>query len=234
MALFLRTLVAVFVAVLVTGCETTNYKQVNELKRTKPQPHVLLMPLDVELVELSAGGVQEPKAEWTAAARAHMLTAIQSEKEAKGLRLVEFKGSEGSEFALPEQLVKLNRAVGKAVMMHQVNDLPMWKLPSKQGKMDWSLGPQVQELRKQYDADYALFFYVRDSYSSPGRVAAIAIAALFGVHVPGGLQLGFATLVDLETGDVVWINRLGRATGDLRAAEPALESVKLLLAGFPQ
>ena len=161
-----------------------------------------------------------------------MVTAIQLEKEAKGLRLVEFKNSEGSE--LPEQLVKLNRAVGKAVMMHQVNDMPIWKLPSKQGKMDWSLGPQVQELRKQYDADYALFFYVRDSYSSPGRVAAIAIAALFGVAVPGGVQAGFATLVDLDSGDVVWINRLARGTGDLRTIEPAKESVKLLLTGFPQ
>lgn len=232
MTVLFRVLAMVVVALLVTGCETANYKQTNELKRTKPQPNVLLMPLDVELVELSAGGVQEPKAEWTAAARAHMVTAIQLEKEAKGLRLVEFKNSEGSE--LPEQLVKLNRAVGKAVMMHQVNDLPIWKLPSKQGKMDWSLGPQVQELRKQYDADYALFFYVRDSYSSPGRVAAIAIAALFGVAVPGGVQAGFATLVDLDSGDVVWINRLARGTGDLRTIEPAKESVKLLLTGFPQ
>jgi hypothetical protein len=232
MAVLFRVLAMVVVALLVTGCETANFKQTNELKRTKPQPNVLLMPLDVELVELSAGGVQEPKAEWTAAARAHMVTAIQLEKEAKGLRLVEFKNSEGSE--LPEQLVKLNRAVGKAVMMHQVNDMPIWKLPSKQGKMDWSLGPQVQELRKQYDADYALFFYVRDSYSSPGRVAAIAIAALFGVAVPGGVQAGFATLVDLDSGDVVWINRLARGTGDLRTIEPAKESVKLLLTGFPQ
>jgi hypothetical protein len=232
MSVLLRVLATVFVAVLAAGCETANYKQVNELKRTKPQPNVLLMPLDVELVELSAGGVQEPKAEWTAAARAHMLTAIRSEKEAKGLRLVEFKGSEGSE--LPEQLLKLNRAVGKAAVMHQVSDLPVWKLPSKQGKMDWSLGPQVQELRKLYDADYALFFYVRDSYSSPGRAATIVVAALLGVYIPGGLQLGFATLVDLETGDMVWINRLGRGTGDLRTVKPAKESVKLLLTGFPQ
>lgn len=194
------------------------------------------MPLDVELLELSAGGVQEPKAEWTAAARAHMLSAVRIENEAKGLRIVEFKTEDEAEttLALQEQLAKLNRAVSKAVMVHLVSGNPAWNLPSKNGELDWSLGPQVRALKRKYGADYALFLYVRDSYASAGRVAAIAIAALLGVGIQGGVQFGFATLVDLESGDVVWINRLVRAAGDLRTAEPATESVKLLLAGFPQ
>lgn len=229
-----RLLATFCVAVLVAGCATSHHKQVTELRRTKPEPRVLLMPLDVELTELSAGGLQEPKAEWTAAARGHMLTAVRAEKEAMKLRLVEFKSAEDDDGVLQEQLSKLNRAVGKAVMVHLVSGVQGWNLPSKNGKLDWSLGPQVQNLKKKYDADYALFFYVRDSYASAGRVATIAIAALLGVGIQGGVQFGFATLVDLETGDVVWINRLARPTGDLRTADPANESVKLLLAGFPQ
>lgn len=230
-----RILFAVFLASFLAGCVTT-HKQINELRRTKPEPNVLLMPLDVELTELSAGGLQEPKAEWTTAAREHMLNAIRAEKQAKGLKIVEFRSADenSAELTKQEQLSKLNRAVGKAVMMHQVSPVQFWKLPTKEGKMDWSLGPEVRMLKQRYDADYALFFYVRDSYSSPGRAAAIIVAALLGVGIQGGVQTGFATLVDLDTGDVVWVNQLARGTGDLRASEPAGESVKLLLTGFPQ
>jgi len=230
----LRIVCVACLAVFLAGCVTT-HKQINELRRTKPEANVLLMPLDVELTELSAGGLEEPKAEWTTAAREHMLNAIRAEKQAKGLKIVEFRSvEEGGELAKQEQLSKLNRAVGKAVMMHQVSPVQVWKLPTKEGRMDWSLGPEVRVLKQRYDADYALFFYVRDSYSSPGRAATIVIAALLGVGIQGGVQTGFATLVDLDTGDVVWVNQLARGTGDLRTAEPANESVKLLLSGFPQ
>jgi hypothetical protein len=38
--------------------------------------------------------------------------------------------------------------------------------------------------------------------------------------IMGGVQSGFASLVDLRTGDIVWFNQLGRATGDLRSRSP--------------
>lgn len=43
---------------------------------------------------------------------------------------------------------------------------------------------------------------------------------LLGVGLPGGVQVGFASLVDLET-------------GDLRTLEPAKKTVENLLSGFP-
>jgi hypothetical protein len=41
--------------------------------------------------------------------------------------------------------------------------------------------------------------------------------------------VGFASLVDLETGDIVWFNRLARAHGDLRTPDAAAETVKALV-----
>jgi hypothetical protein len=58
-------------------------------------------------------------------------------------------------------------------------------------------------------------------------------AALLGAVVPGGQQIGFATLVDLHTGNIVWFNRMLNPAEDLRLAEPARQSVKSLLAEFP-
>jgi hypothetical protein len=60
----------------------------------------------------------------------------------------------------------------------------------------------------------------------------IALAVL-GVGVSGGTQTGYASLVELETGRVLWFNQLLRASGDLREAEKAVETIDTLLGNFP-
>ena len=74
---------------------------------------------------------------------------------------------------------------------------------------------------------------MRDSYASTERKVAMVAMAVLGVAATGGRQVGYATLVDLETGQVLWFNRLSRASGDLREEKSAAESVDALLAGFP-
>jgi hypothetical protein len=49
----------------------------------------------------------------------------------------------------------------------------------------------------------------------------------------GGIQVGFASLVDLDTGEVAWFNVLVNQTGDLRTAEPARIAVDSLLTDMP-
>jgi hypothetical protein len=58
-------------------------------------------------------------------------------------------------------------------------------------------------------------------------------AALFRVGLPGGVQVGFASLVDLRSGDILSFNRLIDPAGDLRTAEAARNAVKKLLAEIP-
>jgi hypothetical protein len=88
-------------------------------------------------------------------------------------------------------------------------------------------------LCRSFDADYALFVYFRDSFASGGRVALIFFGALMGVGIPGGQQIGFASLVDLRSGDVIWFNRLFKETGDLRKPDSAFQGTKSLLTDLP-
>jgi hypothetical protein len=88
----------------------------------------------------------------------------------------------------------------------------------------------VAAIARSHDADYALFLFVRDSYATAGRVAVIVVGALLGAGIPGGAQVGFASVVDLKTGDIVWFNRLLRPQGDLRTPDAAAETVKALVA----
>lgn len=191
---------------------------------------VLLMPIDVELYSVSAGGVQEPRADWTAKALTHMTQAIEARRQTARVEVVGLPADQADEFA---ELQGLHAAVAQAISLHQFGE-PMWALPTKAGRLDWSFGDAMQPLREASGARYALFVWVRDSYTSAERVAMqIAIAAVSGVILAGGVQVGYASLVDLDTGQVVWFNRLARAQGDLREAQPARESVDALLQGFP-
>jgi hypothetical protein len=217
-------------AVFLAGCVAPVQRQTKELRREPGKnPTIVVMPLDVELAELSAGGLPEPKSEWTDAALKHMRAALENQAKQYKVTMVDYASQRGTleDQSTSLDLVKLHRAVGGSVLMHQY--LPGQELPSKAGKFDWSLGPEVAAIARSHSGDYALFIFVRDSYASAGRVGVIVVAALLGVGVPGGAQVGFASLVDLNTGDIVWFNRLARPHGDLRTPEAAEETVQALV-----
>jgi hypothetical protein len=190
---------------------------------------MVLMPVDVELSHLTAGGLLEPDAEWTEQAKRNMHTALMEEARSRKVELIDFDPNRGTpqdrEASLA--LVQLHRAVGSSILVHQY--IPELALPSKKGKFDWSLGPEAAAIARSQNADYAMFLFVRDSYMTGGRAALIVVAAAFGIGLQGGSQVGFASVVDLKTGDIVWFNRLGRQSGDLRTPEVAGETVNALV-----
>jgi hypothetical protein len=193
---------------------------------------VAIMPTDIELFSISAGGVAEPKADWTESASKYFKEALVKKKQTLGLDTVEVSEKDADDFA---DINALHAAIARAISMHHFGPGNL-NLPTKDGKLDWSLGESAREVKKTTGADYALFSWVRDGYASAERVAAmvaIAVLSLGRVAPGGGMQTGYASLVDLNTGQVVWFNRLQRGTGDLREAEKAAETVNTLLNQFP-
>ena len=220
---------------LVSGCAVPSTALLREKngQRAAGTARVIVMPPDVELSELTVGGLHEPKADWTAQGRQHVAVALERLLQTKGAVLVPyepFADSRGDAVG-DDQLLKLHDAVGGAILVHKYE--PIFALPTKTERFDWTLGASVRNLQARSGADYALFVFFRDSYASPGRVALMVSAALFRVSVPGGRQVGFASLVDLRTGDILWFNRLISAGGDLRAPEPATKAVESLLVKLP-
>jgi len=218
--------------ILLSGCVTNTFYT---SKKLAPETRrIALVAPDVELSILNAGGINEPQAEWTKLAEKYLSKSIRKKLKTLKIHLIDNQTTrelEADDFQ-EVQLVKLHEAVGATILRHQYNE-PL-KLPSKKGKFEWTLGEDVSYLKDKYDADYALFIYVRDSYASSGRATAIVVAALFGVGIQGGTQVGFASLVDLSSGDIVWFNRLVRASGDLRTSETSEETVSQLLNNFPE
>lgn len=213
-----------------SGCAVTqNVQTVETLESAGGQPTVLLMPPDIRYYVLTAGGVREPQAEWTEAARRNFSTAVQA-----------FAADAGTEFEVlsdedmtPTEVSyqKLHEAVGNAIVQHHFGVL---KLPNKAGSFDWSLGPGVAQLAEAHDADYALFAFYRDQQASGGRMAiALLAAATVGAGMETNREFGFASLVDLRTGDVVWFNVVAAGSGELREAEGAQTAVTTLFKDMP-
>lgn len=208
------------------------------------QGSIVLVEPDIELSLVTAGGLQEPRKDWSDAARRYYPAAV-------GRLIAARKGSRTPDFDIPDALEPTSR-LGQVLRLNQVVALSIAQYSSpgsvlatkkdpKTGKplLDWSLGPGVAEIRQATGADYALFTYVRDSYASGGRSALRAFTLVAGlamgsyIDIGGGMQVGVAALVDLRTGQVVWHNVMVKQSGDLRSAEGADLVVDDLLKSFP-
>ena len=229
----ITSVLVVVVAMVVGGCATQSFSTTEKIRHYSSETRVLLMPLDITLGEITAGGVVEPNAEWTAAAERHINGALKEFMVTRNAKLVTYSPPTAGrdKHNLHQQIIKLHTAIGLSILQHQFQT--PFQLPTKRDSFDWSMGGDLRELRASSGADYGLFLYVQDTYASSGRAAAIVVAALFGVGLQGGTQLGFASLVDLNSGEIVWFNRLARAAGDLRKSKPAKESVGVLMKDFP-
>ena len=189
---------------------------------------LVVVPVDIELFSISGGGVAEPRADWTEKAQTHFHAALEGAEGLLGRNVTRL--DDKSLDALAE-INALHGAVAESVFFHHMGGFI--KLPTKNGVLNWSMGDAVRPLRLATGADYALFTWVRDSYASAERKAMMVGMALFGIGLTGGIQVGYASLVDLNNGRIVWFNNLSRGTGDLREAESARETVQALFKQFP-
>ena len=214
----------------ISGCATTSSVQkIDRLETVGEQAKILVMTPDVKYYLLTAGGVPQPHAEWTEAARTNFASALLDFIEENDIEIVALPAQEeltDLEFSYQ----KLYSAVGSTVLSHHFGEI---KLPTKKNVFDWSLGPGVSAIGEKYAADYALFSYYRDYQASGGRVALSFFAALMGVGVVTGGEVGFASLIDLRSGDIVWFNRVTSGVGELREEESARAAVDNLFKNLP-
>lgn len=203
------------------------------------QPTIVLMPVDIELFLVTTGGVLEPRVEWTESALLFSSALVKEIVSASSAQLIPYRAPEPDRADTHDQLKKLHELVGTAILNSKVPGNAA-ALPTLRERFDWTLGERAHVLAEDSGADYALFVYIRDSYASGGRQAVIAATAittavLFGAPVllPGGQQVGFASLVDLRDGDIMWFNFLASTSGDLRKEAPARKAMQALLDGIP-
>jgi hypothetical protein len=233
----MRSFVVGLIALATGACTTTERQAAPDFKPPQGGYNIIVMRPDIAVSVVTLGGTTEPREDWTNAAREHVLAAIQKEQQARGgnSKIAITREDAGAPPELVLELERLHEAVGQSIQLHKYS--PHAQLPTKKGRFDWTLGELAVRYGRASGHDYALFVFARDSISSGGRQAFNTIGLLgcvVGVCMlpSGGIQQGFASLVDLETGNVVWFNYLESEVGDIRTAEGAEDMIKRLMAGI--
>jgi hypothetical protein len=187
------------------------------------------MTPDIKYYLLTASGVPELEPQWTDSARTYFAEALRDFADEKQFEIKDLpQQADLTDLEISYQ--KLYSAVGSTVLSHYYGAV---KLPTKKGVFDWTLGPGVAEIGQKYGADYALFTYYREYRASGGRIALSFFAAIMGVGLATGGEIGFASLIDLRTGEIVWFNKLTTGTTELRDPENAKKTVANLFKNIP-
>lgn len=198
----------------------------------KAAAKVLVLPLDVNVYELTAGGVTEKVPDWSRQAREHITAALRQLRPTARFEIVQLpENLTEAERATLDEHVTLFDLVGFAVTA--TRSATPWRERAEAGLADYSLGPGLAYLADRTGADQALVLIAHDFVSSAERKAMFAVGLLFGVGIPLGRTFAAAGLIDLRTGKILWESYDLSATPDLRVAADAERVVRDLFASFP-
>ncbi|MCE7796791.1 hypothetical protein LWE61_09500 [Sphingobium sufflavum] len=194
---------------------------------------ILLFRPTIQVGEQGTGGTPESNADWTAKARDLFVTELRRRQSDFANEIVEEPDLVGAAADSVAAHRALFSAVANSVMVYQF--FPGNRLPTRKNKpFEWTLGKETKQIAELTGARYGLFITTEDQYGSLGRKMFQFLAAgLVGVGVQSGVHLGYAGLVDLETGDLVWLNADGQMGGDVRDALGMQKRVGQLLEDFP-
>ena len=166
---------------------------------------VVLLPPQVFVFELSAGGVPTRMADWEAAARDNLASAATRLARESGLfELVPAPRLDSPELDQLEAHIGLYDRVAQSVFVYGRGNQSAWA--HKKNEFDYTVGPGLAFLRAQTDADAALIVLGSDYISTGGRKAAFVAGLALGIVMPLGQSFIAAGIVDLKTGDVQWMS----------------------------
>lgn len=212
--------------------EKTGLKEGFELKPGTVR--IVLMRPTISVGAQSTGAMFEPNADWTAQARENIERALKAAQSSLGNEVIIYSEGVSSEGPITTQYARLFGAVADSVIEYQFfagNRLPTKK--RKKNTLEWGMGNGIAKLQSLQGANYALFINTHDEYGSTGRKILQVVGFMAGVGVNSGVHIGHAGLIDLQTGELVWLNADRQMGGDPRTVEGAEKRVGQLLKGFP-
>lgn len=194
---------------------------------------IVIMPVSVEVLEVTAGGVKEEVPEWSSEAGNNIMkslsAAIKKDPTLSEAKLPKLSGNDASN-------VDEHMALYKLV----VNTASNIGWDHKVRRFDYGIGPGLESLRRMTGADAALMVYGRDHVSTAGRKAKAILGNIPIVNIFTGPppQLGHSFIhigmVDLKTGDLLWMNSEYRdGASNLRDYEDADDIISTIFEWYP-
>lgn len=210
-----------------------HYSMIWEPVRPVPTK-VVLLPMDIKVSEVSAGGVVEEVPEWTKTATTNIKHGI-TEYDAVNteLQILSSPPLSAQESEIVEEHLALYDVVAGSAYWTTTFGGDAWK--HKRDRFDYSLGSGLAFMKERTGADAGLIVIGRHQIATAGRVAGSVLAGIFGgVYLPTSVNFLTVGIVDFATGDVLWLNYTAGATGkELKKVESADREILKLLEDFP-
>lgn len=201
------------------GCQSAPVHKVHyRLLEAEPamlaKGRAVLLPLDIEVSEMSASGITEVVPVWSETGKANFRRALENRggKFLNDLELVAMPPLMPEERAQLEQHIALNATVvGSAIGTTSAHAGAAWSHKSE--RFDYGIGQGLAFLAEKSGADKAIVLSGEDVHSSGGRKAAFVVFAALGVGIPMGHAVTVANIIDLRSGDILWMDHHVSATG---------------------
>ncbi|MFZ5511131.1 MAG: hypothetical protein ACOZCP_13865 [Pseudomonadota bacterium] len=231
----LRTILVLAALVLSAAAYAQQHRIHYTLLENPPRPlpkKLVVIPADVRVRELSAGGVLEKMPAWTEQASSNLTAALQAAAgQRKDFELVPLPEFTEEERAQLDQYLATYMVVGSAAHYLTLFRDPAWE--HKRQRFDYTLGSGLEFLRQKTGADAAIMLVGDDVVSSAERKVAFVLAAAFGIGLPMGQSLVSVGVVDLGSGDILWMQHSTSISHDLKDPEGAKAMVAEILTVYP-
>ena len=230
------------VVAVLAGCAATPNASLHESIAGKTEQRMprkmLLLPADIRVHEISAGGVVEKVDDWTISASNHAMKSVREIAGSKNLfEPKEVPALADSDKQVLDQHLALYELVAASADFSKSGPFAPWRERAK--NFDYTLGPGLRELAERSDLDAAVIVIGSDYISSSGRKATMALgilaAALTGVAVipVGGTAYVSVGVVDLRSGNLLWFATSRGQTDDLRQEQQVRAVLDKLFSGYP-
>ena len=195
---------------------------------------VVLTPR-IKLYQVDDRGAMALREDWSATARERVSDALKAFLANSSATIAWESASAVSpeQRRLTEDLKAVHAAVGAAMTGHFGGG---GVLQTKRQDPQWTLGEGTEPLGQAHGVDYALFIQINDSHATGERITGAVAQQLivgFGMEKAFLRRIGFASLVHLATGRVVWFGHQISTIGSLRREKDTRDILDDLFAGFP-
>jgi hypothetical protein len=225
---------------LLAGCATAPtanlHYSLKDAPDSRPLQQVVLLPVEVDVYEMSAGGVREEVPEWGDTASENVRSALLISKDPEGECCVSRQVDSSSLTLAQREVLREHLALFETVAANAIwaglPANPAWHF--KADHFDYTLGDGLAFLHDEYALDAGLIILGEDVVSTAGRKTTAVVGAVLGVAVPMGHSMLIGGLVDFRTGDLLWLNyEVATGSSDLRDPASCLDLARKLMQGYP-
>lgn len=208
------------------------HMSVQSKARALPKKFIIL-PAEIAVHEMSMRGHLTYAPEWTKQASDNLRNAIVAfANRSDGLAVVDLPALSAAERQAIAQTTANFMTVGPTA--YHVVRLGGQAWAHKQAEFDYTLGTGLAFLKNKTGADAAIVFIADDVVSSDARkLTGLFTSAFFAAPAQSGFSVVLAAVVDLGSGDLLWLHHDDSAIRDLKDPDTAQAMIAKIFRGYP-